>query len=120
MRWLYGSRPERIIPLINKQNPDLGHLNRVLSDSVATNVLESTNDLEQAYEEVEPRSKRFVNALVQARVNCDEALKLASDFDGQDVTILQTTQTLINSATAINTLVQGKVEEKKSARKVKR
>jgi ParB-like nuclease family protein len=120
MRWLYGSRAERLQPLIGRQNPDLGKLNRILSDSVATNVLESTTDLEQAYEEVEPRSKRFVNALVQARVNCDEALKLASDFDGQDATIIQTTQTLINSATAIHTLVQNKIEEKKVAKKVKR
>ena len=120
MRWLYGSRAERIPPIIGKQNPDLGHLNRVLSESIATSVLESTNELEQAYDEVEPRSKRFVTALVQARVNCDEALKLASDFDGQDTNVPQTTQTLINSATAIHTLVQRKVEEQKSVRKAKR
>jgi len=119
MRWLYGSRSEQIPPLIRKQNPDLGRLNRVLSDSGATNVLETTNDLEQAFEEVEPRSKRFVNALVLARVNCDEALKLASDFDGEDTTILQTAQTLQNSAMAIHALVQSKVEERK-VRKAKR
>lgn len=120
MRWLYGSRSEAVPPIIGKQNPDLGRLNRVLSDSVATNVLESTDDLDEAYEEVEPRSKRFVNALLQARGNCDEALKLASDFDGLDDTIVPTAQTLMNSAAAIHKLVQSKVEERKSNRKVKR
>lgn len=120
MRWLYGSRSEQLRPLIGKQNPDLGHLNRVLSNSVATNVVESTNDLEKAYEEVEPRSKRFVNALVQARLNCDEALKLASDFDGHDSTILETSQSLINSVTAIHTLVQQKLDGQKVERKTRR
>jgi len=120
MRWLYGSRAETVPPIIVKQNPDLGRLNRVLSDAVATNVLESSDDLDEAYEEVEPRSKRFVNALLQARGNCDEALKLASDFDGQDDTIVQTAQTLANSAAAIHKLVRSKVEEHKSNRKVKR
>ena len=101
MLWLYGSKSQRIDPIIASQNPDLGRLNKVLGRSKALSILEHNNDLDKAYDEVEPPAKRFVAALVQAYSYTDEALRLVSDYDGSDEGALETCGSLVKKAQAI-------------------
>ena len=111
MLWLYGDKAEKIQAVIESQNPDLGHLNKVLNKAAALNILKSSGDLNAAYEEVESKSVRFVGAIVKAYQSADLALKLSSGFDGEDESVLETSGNLLNTADTLNGVVERKVKQ---------
>jgi hypothetical protein len=113
--WLYGDKSQGIEPVIRSQNPDLGHLNRVLAKSAALNILKSSRNLDAAYEEVESKSVRFVSALVSAYQAADNALKLSSSYDGVDTSVSETSSNLLATADTLNAVVTRKIEQKKAA-----
>jgi hypothetical protein len=117
MKWLYGSQSEKVAPVIRKQNPDLGRLNRVLAKAQARNILETKGDLDRAYDAVEPRSKRFVAALIQANDYAEGALGLVSDYDGSDESIRETSSSLVRTSRTIEQVVKKRIEERKEEQK---
>ncbi len=72
--WLYGSKSDRVKPVIRSQNPDLKHLAEVLLNTRARTIMLLKNDLDQAYLEVESKSDRFETALVTAKQEAETAL----------------------------------------------
>lgn len=74
LRWLYGSRSERIEPAIRTQAPDVSHLKKILGNAVARRVMMERNDLISALEFTIEGSDKFVKSLVDAQ----SALRVAS------------------------------------------
>ncbi len=100
MSWLYGQEKKKEPTLILSQNPNLNQLVQVIAHPRALEELRRSRRLDLAFEQVEPPSARFKDALVKAVQKCEEALGLSSHFDG-DPTILSMGQ---NLAATVRTL----------------
>lgn len=100
MSWLYGQERKREPSVIASQNPNLNQLVRVMENQTALAVLTTTRRLDQAFEQVEPPSERFKEALIGATKECEGALGLSSHFDG-DETLLSMVK---NLATTVRNL----------------
>lgn len=72
--WVYGSRAERVDPVIKTQAPDLSLLKRVLGHSTARKVMLERNDLPEALRLTMEGSERFSKALADARSSLESAV----------------------------------------------
>ena len=81
MSWLYGQRKETAV--IRSQNPDLSHLVEVLGNSNALAMLESTRDLDAAYDQVEDKGLRFNQSLMSTIKDAEDTLSLVGYYDGR-------------------------------------
>ena len=97
MTWLYGDRTEDKPALIQSQNPDLNKLNDVLQHAEAKRYLLARLNLDQAYQIIEPRSRRFADALIDAVQNAKEALSLVPEYD-KDPALLDNAKSLERTA----------------------
>ena len=86
--WIYGSKDEEKMPVIKSQNPDIKRLGEVLAHPEGYNVLETKHDLDAAYASTESVDKRFIEALIKARDNIQDAAGLLRAYDGQDQSLL--------------------------------
>ena len=96
MSWLYGQESKREPTLIASQNPNLNQLVRVIESKSALDALLRTRRLDLAFEQVEPPSGRFKEALITATRQCEIALGLSSHFDG-DETLLAMSKNLFTT-----------------------
>jgi hypothetical protein len=87
--WFYGSKSDRIKPIIRSQNPDLKHLAEVLVSTRARTIMLLKNDLDLAHQEVESKGDRFETALVNAKQEAETALGQIVGFDPEDSTLLE-------------------------------
>lgn len=97
MTWLYGDRAEDKPALIQSQNPDLNKLNDVLQHAEAKRYLLARGNLDEAYQIIEPRSRRFADALIEAGQNAKEALSLVPEYD-KDPSLLDNAKSLERTA----------------------
>lgn len=109
--WLYGQESKKEPSLIESQNPNLNQLVRVIGNSAALRELRKSRRLDKAYEQVEPPSDRFKDALVAATKQCETALGLSAHFDG-DLTILEIGK---NLAATVRNLRDGMIKKAVSA-----
>jgi len=65
--WLYGSKKEKVPPVVESQNPDLRRLNAVLTSREAIAALRAGTDLAKAFEISRPPSAVFEEALLGAK-----------------------------------------------------
>ncbi|TPI80440.1 hypothetical protein [Mesorhizobium sp. B2-8-9] len=84
MGWLYGQGAE-IPAVLQSQNPDLNRISEVLTSEQATSTLERSRNLDLAYEEVIPKSKRFVDALYDAIRSAEKAAGLHASYNGEAI-----------------------------------
>jgi hypothetical protein len=84
MSWLYGQESKKEPALVASQNPDLNRLVRVIENKEGLSSLIRYRRLDQAFEEVEPATARFKEALIAANKQCENALALSSHFDGDE------------------------------------
>lgn len=84
MSWLYGQESKKEPALVASQNPDLNRLVRVIENKDGLSSLVRYRRLDQAFEEVEPATARFKEALIAANKQCENALSLSSHFDGDE------------------------------------
>lgn len=66
-RWLYGSKREKVSPVVRSQNPDLRNLNAVLGSLQATEALRAGAPLEKAVEISRPPKAVFESAMLAAK-----------------------------------------------------
>lgn len=66
-RWLYGSRKEKIPPVVESQNPHLRQLNAVVSNREAVAALRAGAELSKAFEMSRPPTAVFEEALLAAK-----------------------------------------------------
>jgi hypothetical protein len=97
MTWLYGDRNQDTPALIQSQNPDLNKLNDVLQHPEAKRYLLARSNLDEAYQIIEPRSRRFADALIDAVQNAKEALSLVPEYD-KDPSLLDNAKSLDRTA----------------------
>ena len=83
--WLYGSKRQQILPVIERQNPHLRQLEAVVTNIEARSALRSGSTLASAFEMSRPSPNVFEEALVGARQNLQKARGLLSDgYDGSE------------------------------------
>ncbi|WP_082796912.1 ParB N-terminal domain-containing protein [Sphingopyxis granuli] len=85
--WLYGSKAERVEPVIKTQNPDLSLLKRVLGHAVARKVMLERHDLAAALSLTVEGSDRFSKALVDAQASLHQAVAEITNADNDSETI---------------------------------
>ena len=111
MSWLYGQESKGQPTLIRNQNPNLNELSKVLGNPVAKRMLMANRDLRVAYQQVDPPSARFEEALLKASKQCEETLSLAGSFTGEP--------TLMRIADGMQRTVRSLVSAMKEALDVK-
>src|SRR6185503_730112 len=73
MVWLFGSRDRKIAPLVQTQYPDLGYLRSIIGNKAALAALRSGITLQRAYAISLGDTRRFEDALAQAKDALQEA-----------------------------------------------
>jgi len=96
MSWLYGQERKGEPTLVSSQNPHLNQLVKVIENPTALSSLIATRRLDIAFEQVEPASDRFKDALIIASRQCENALGLSTHYDG-DGTLLAMVQNLAST-----------------------
>jgi hypothetical protein len=82
-RWLYGSKKEDIVPVVQSQNPYLRQLDTIVQNREALAALRSGESIENALELTRPVSNRFEEELLTAKRSLIKAKGLATEgYDG--------------------------------------
>nr|WP_295108299.1 hypothetical protein [uncultured Caulobacter sp.] len=111
MGWLYGQSRQGREHVIRSQNPDLNQFVKVLTEPRAIAVLEKTKTLRLAFEEVEPPSFRFEEALKDTALSAERTLGLMSHFDaGTQGLLLETVQKLATSVRILRDEMRSKMQ----------
>ncbi len=111
MGWLFGQAKQGREHIIRSQNPDLGQLARIIGEPRAMAVLEKTQSLKSAFEEVEPPSYRFEEALQNTAVMAERTLGLASHFNASTQgVLLDTVQKLATSVRILRDEMRKKMQ----------
>lgn len=82
-RWLYGSKREKKLPVVETQNPHLRQLDAVVSNKEALAALRDGNDLASAFEMSRPSSTVFEESLLASKRSLQKARGLLTvGYDG--------------------------------------
>ncbi len=73
MSWLYGKKSEGVEPVVQRQNPDLNILRKVISKPGSLSALRSGHSLERSHLVAIGDKKRFRDALASAKVELQNA-----------------------------------------------
>ena len=96
--WLYGSKREQKLPVIQTQNPNLRQLNEVVANREALAALREGFSLDFAFEAAQPSSEVFEKSLLAARRHLEKARGLLSTGDDGSEELLRTAGTVANLA----------------------
>lgn len=100
--WIYGSKKEEKRPVIQSQNPDIKRLGEVLAHAEGRHVLETKGNLDDAHTSTESADKRFIEALIKARDNVQDAAGLLRAYDGQDQSLLDIAEDIKEGAETLH------------------
>lgn len=109
LQWLYGSRSEDIRPVVVSQNPHVKQLGEVLASQEGLTVLETTGSLSDAYASVGTADQRFRDALLRARKEVRTAMGSLRGFDGQDESLVDIAEDVVETARAIHDSMRKKM-----------
>lgn len=109
--WIYGSKPDGVLPVVQSQNPDIKRLGEVLVSAEARHILETTNDLKTAHASTEPADTRFTASLLRARSSLQEAAASLRAYDGQDKSLLDIAEDVEETAETVHQRMQKKFRE---------
>jgi len=99
--WLYGSRAERLEPVVRTQNPDLARLKRVVGDPRSRRVLLERGNLDEAIESTVTATERFEKNLVDAEQSLKNAQSSLDGYNGSDATLLEIGRSVFDKARLI-------------------
>ncbi|MHB8843151.1 MAG: hypothetical protein ACYC7L_00215 [Nitrospirota bacterium] len=102
MVWLFGSKSDAKSPVVEKQNPHLGYLKRVIGNKQALYALRSGISLQRAFEISLGDSRRFQEALVKAKDALQEAKATITTGYKGDKEMLQLMESILNVANSIS------------------
>ena len=111
LRWLYGSRDDGVLPIVQSQNPHIKQLGEVLSSPEALMELRSTGSLPQAHSSIQPAEQKFSEALMRARQSLREASNSLRGFDGQNLTLVDIAEDVSETAQAVHERMKKKVRD---------
>lgn len=111
LRWLYGSREDDLLPVVQSQNPDIKHLGEVLASDEALTVLRATHSLPEAHASTQPADRKFSEALLKTRREIREASNSLRGFDGRDTTLVDIAEDISETAQTIHDRMKKKMRE---------
>lgn len=100
--WLYGSRAERLEPVVRTQNPDLARLKRVVGDPRSRRVLLERGNLDEAIESTVTATERFEKSLVDAEQSLKNAQSSLDGYNGSDATLFEIGKSVFDKARLIH------------------
>lgn len=106
MIWLFGSRTESKSPAVERQNPDLGYLRRVLGNRQALYALRSGISLKRAWEISLGDDRRFQESLVKAKDALQEAMATVTTGYKGDKEMLQVMTAIVELAKSVSEAMQ--------------
>ena len=86
--WLYGAKDEDMVPMVQRQNPDIKHLGEVLENEEGLAVLRAGGSLASAYASIQPADQEFSASLLRARHEIQTALARLRGFDGRQESLM--------------------------------
>lgn len=100
--WIYGSKSDEAMPVVQSQNPDIKRLGEVLVSAEARHILETTNDLKTAHASTEPADTRFTASLLRARSSLQDAAASLRAYDGHDKSLLDIAEDVKETAETVH------------------
>lgn len=101
LTWIYGSKRDDILPVVQKQNPDIKRLGEVIVHAQGHHVLDAWSDLNAAYKSIEPVDQQFTTSLIQARDNIRDAAGSLRAYDGRDKSLLDIAEDVKETAETV-------------------
>ena len=86
--WIYGSKKDKVRPVVRSQNPDIKRLGEVIAHPRARHVLETKGNLDEAHASTEPVDTRLTASLIHAQDHIGVAARSLSAYDGRDQSLL--------------------------------
>jgi len=111
LHFIYGSKSNGVNSVIKSQNPDLKHLGEVIVHPVAYSMLQNSNELKIALEQIREPAEVFRDALITAQVATQEALGKLSKFSVKDVYLLEVAEQAQSNTKIIFDTIKSKVGE---------
>ena len=102
MVWLFGSKRDAKSPVVEKQNPHLGYLRRVLGNKHALYALRSGISLQRAYEISLGDDRRFQEAMTRAKDSLQEAKATVTTGYKGEKEMLRIMDDILNVARSIS------------------
>ncbi len=110
MTWLFGSRSENKSPVVQKQNPDLGHLREVIGNKQALYGLRSGLTLQRSYDISQGDERRFQEALVRAKDSLQEAKATVTTGYKGEKDMVDVMEGILSLAKSISTEMKAKAK----------
>lgn len=110
--WIYGSRQDRIRPVVRVQNPDIKRLGEVLENTEAVHTLRHSANLARAHAATETAETRFTTSLFRARDSLREVANALRGYDGIDSALLDIAEDIKESATSVYLRMKRKFHER--------
>ena len=101
LRWLYGSKEDGLVPVIQSQNPDIRRLGEVMEIPEALAILKATHSLLEAHLSTIPADEKFLDSLLRARKEVREASNNLRGFDGWDQSLVGIAEDISETAQAM-------------------
>ncbi|MDB6025274.1 MAG: hypothetical protein JWM68_1497, partial [Verrucomicrobiales bacterium] len=101
--WLYGSKPDSILPVVTSQNPHIKQLDEILQKPIARKTMLARNKLSEAYTLVNTPTVQFETALLNAFQNAEDALSKISGYTDEDPSLVQAADSLRKTSRIIFT-----------------
>lgn len=115
--WLFGNKKDGKPAIIEKQNPDVGRLDKVLRSDEACRALERGTSLYDAFILADPAKDRLRAHLLDAKSKLQAALGVVSEgFDGEE-DIVKTAGTVANLADKVYDELENKYQSVKTGSK---
>ena len=109
LKWLYGSREDDVIAVVQSQNPDIKNLGAVLGSDEGLEVLRTTGSLDEAYVSTQPAERKLSEALLGARREVREAANSLRGFDGRDTALVNIAEDVSETAQAVHERMRKKM-----------
>ena len=109
--WIYGSKKDKVRPVVRSQNPDIKRLGEVIAHSRARHVLETKGNLDEAHANTEPVDTRLTASLIHAQDHIGEAARSLSAYDGRDQSLLDIAEGVMETAQMVYERMEKKWRE---------
>ena len=111
LRWIYGSKEDDVLPVVQSQNPDIKHLGEVIASAEGLTVLRARGLLFEAHASIQPADSKFSEALLRARKEIREASNSLRGFDGKNTSLIGIAEDVSETAEAILGRMKEKAKE---------
>ena len=112
LRWMYGSKEDGVLPVVQSQNPDLKLLGEVLINSESLLILRETGSLREAAASLRPAGAEFETAIVRARKELRRVLENLRGFDVRNEVLLKIAQDNLEAAETIWERMRSKMRDR--------